>query len=67
MNQLQDDWHNARGVEYINDCGHWVGDYDDWNCGGGLGSIMMMLERGEIGSNNDDKATRFIIYTKDTN
>ena len=61
MNQLQDDWNSAWGSEYTNEYEYYGDDYDDWNYGAGLGSIMMMLERGKNNDNKDDKTTRSII------
>ena len=48
LNNLDDDWHNAWGSQYINDYDYYHDDYVAGNnYGGGLGNGSMMLERGD--------------------
>ena len=63
LNQLQDDWYSVWGAEYDNEYDYYGGDYDDWNYGGGLGSIMMKLERRERSDHENDRTTRIAITT----
>ena len=60
FNQLDEDWYNAWGSDHSGNYDCYDDDYGNYNYGGNIGNVSMMLERGESGKTqgtDDNDAT----------